>query len=170
MSLSLDCVNVFVSSGKFQFLGIFVPNWSNKTNLFPQIKKPLRPAYISLHGTGDSLLFQVDVTSPDVTIVNGNSVSFTLPLNLPLQFENTYKIRVDEWLVASAQDCDLSRPESAEWRFTFQTFCQDGGEGFEPLVVLPLESHPRPGGNISRHDIRIQYNKLVGGLKQWQHQ
>ena len=122
----------------------------------------MRPAYISLRDTFDSLLYQVDVTSPYVTIVGGSSLSFTLPLTLPLQFEDTYKIRVDEWAVVSAQDCDLSRPETAEWRFTFLTFCQDGGDGFEPLVVVPLDSLPQPGGNISGDVIRIQYNKPVG--------
>ncbi|XP_071791435.1 uncharacterized protein [Asterias amurensis] len=126
-----------------------------------EIKKPMRPAYISVRDTFDSLLYQVDVTSPYVTIVGGSSLSFTLPLTLPLQFEDTYKIRVDEWAVVSAQDCDLSRPETAEWRFTFLTFCQDGGDGFEPLVVVPLDSLPQPGGNISGHEIRIQYSKPI---------
>lgn len=124
----------------------------------------MRSAYISLLDTADSLLYQVDVTSPQVTIVGGNSVSFTLPLTLALGFGATYKIRVDEWAVVSAQDCDLSRPETAEWRFTFLTFCQDGVDSFESLAVVPLESLPKPGGNISGHEITIQYNKPVSGM------
>ncbi|XP_022103149.1 uncharacterized protein LOC110985951 [Acanthaster planci] len=126
-----------------------------------QIQKPLRPAYISLFDSTDTLLFQVDAASPDVSIVEGTSLGFTLPLDLPLESQGEYKLRVDGWAALSAQDCDLSRPDTAEWRFTFLTFCQDGGADFEPLAVVPLESQPRPGGNISGYDVTIQYNKPI---------
>ncbi|XP_038073606.1 uncharacterized protein LOC119741782 [Patiria miniata] len=126
-----------------------------------QIKKPFRPAYISLFDSADSLLFQIDATSPAVSIVDGTSLGFTLPLDLPLAFQGVYKLRVDGWAAVSVLGCDVSRPDSAEWRFTFLTFCEDGGDSFEPLAVLPMESLPRPGGNITGYELKIQYNKPI---------
>ena len=127
--------------------------------LVMQITRSDDSAYVTIFDALDFPILQVDTSTSDVS-VDGNTLSFVLSVDLPLQFGGGYKIRVDEGAVRSAQECDLILPPAAEWEFGFVTFCADGLD-YKPLSVMPTESSPYPGENFAGRVMQIGYNKQV---------